>query len=271
VFILIAGWRLGRRTVDTLTDTAPEGAAARVSEIARHVGGVVAIDRVRARSVGPTLFVDLVVAVSRTLPLDRVAEIKTALTRAIRGELPEAEVDVATEPRALSDESVLERVMVIARNRALAVHHVTVHAIGGRLSISLDLEVDGSLSLAAAHDIADGLEVALREELGPEVEVETHIEPLQMRGLAGRDAPDERVAAVREALTAIAANIAFIGQIHDVRVRETAEGEIVNFHCRVDPMLGVLDVHEKVDDVERALRRKFPTIKRVIGHAEPRR
>ena len=30
-------------------------------------------------------------------------------------------------------------------------------------------------------------------------------------------------------------------------------------------------VHEKVDDVERALRRKFPTIKRVIGHAEPRR
>ncbi len=64
-----------------------------------------------------------------------------------------------------------------------------------------------SLSLGAAHDIADGLEAALREELGPEVEVETHIEPLQMRGLAGRDAPDERVAAVRDALSDIAANI----------------------------------------------------------------
>ena len=75
---------------------------------------------------------------------------------------------------------------------------------------------------------------------------------------------------MREALTAIAANIAFVGQIHDVRVRETADGEIVNFHCRVDPMLTVQDVHEKVDEVERALRRKFPTIKRVIGHAEPR-
>ena len=269
VFITIAGWRLGRRTVETLTDTAPEGAAARISEIARHVSGVVAIERVRARSVGPALFVDLVVAVSRTLPLDRVTEIKTALTQAIRAELPEAEVDVATEPRALSDETVLERVMVIARNRALAVHHVTVHSIGGRLSISLDLEVDGHLSLATAHDIADGLEMAPREELGPEVEVETHIEPLQMWGLAGRDAPNERVVAVRDALREIAANIAFVGQIHDVRVRETAGGEIVNFHCRVDPMLTVQDVHERVDDVERALRRKFPTIKRVIGHAEP--
>jgi cation diffusion facilitator family transporter len=269
VFIVVAGWRLGRRTIETLTDTAPEGAAERISAIVRRVGGVVAIERVRARSVGPTLFVDLVVAVSRTLPLDRVAAIKTALAQAIRAEMPEAEVDVATEPRALSDETVLERVMVIARNRALAVHHVTVHAFGGRLSVSLDLEVDGSLSLAAAHEIADGLEAAVRTELGTEVEVETHIEPLQTRGLAGRDAPNERVAAVRRALTAIAANIASVGQIHDVRVRETADGEIVNFHCRVDPMLTVQDVHERVDDVERALRRDFPTIKRVIGHAEP--
>jgi divalent metal cation (Fe/Co/Zn/Cd) transporter len=54
-----------------------------------------------------------------------------------------------------------------------------------------------------------------------------------------------------------------------VRVRETANGEIVNFHCRVGPALTVQAVHERVDDVERALRRQFPSIQRVIGHAEP--
>lgn len=271
VVILIAGWRLGRRTIETLTDTAPEGASARISDLAARISGVVAVERVRARSVGPALFVDLVVAVSRTLPLDRVAAIKAAVENAIRAAMPEAEVDVVTQPRALDDETVLERVMVIARNRALAIHHVTVHAIGGRLSISLDLEVDGALSLGRAHEIADALEAAVRAELGPEVEVETHIEPLQTRGLAGRDAPHERVVAIRDALTEIAANDAFVGQVHDVRVRETADGEVVNFHCRVDPTLTVHDVHERVDEVERALRRKFSTIKRVIGHAEPRR
>ena len=185
--------------------------------------------------------------------------------------MPEAEVDVVTQPRALDDETVLERVMVIARNNALAVHHVTVHAIGGRLAVAFDLEVDDRLSLAKAHEIADGLEAAVRAELGPDVEVETHIEPLQVGGLPGRDAPSERVAAVRDALTEIAANVAFVGQIHDVRVRETADGEMVNFHCRVDPQLTVHDVHERVDEVERGVRRKFPSIKRVIGHAEPRR
>jgi cation diffusion facilitator family transporter len=270
VFILIAGWRLGRRTIETLTDTAPEGAADRIRAAAESVRGVVAVERVRARAAGPTAFVDPMVAVSRTLPLDRVAEIKTQVAAAIKKEMPEAEVDVTTEPRALDDETVLERVMVIARNQALAVHHVIVHAIGGRLSVSLDLEVDGALSLEQAHTIADGLEAAVREELGPTVEVETHIEPLQIRGLSGRDAPAEHIVAVQDALVEAARSIAFLGEVHDVRVRETADGEIVNFHCRVDPALTVQDVHEKVDEVERALRHRYPSIKRVIGHAEPR-
>jgi divalent metal cation (Fe/Co/Zn/Cd) transporter len=160
--------------------------------------------------------------------------------------------------------------MVIARNRALAVHHVTVHDIRGQLAVALDLEVDRKLTLGAAHDIADGLEAALRDELGPDVEVETHIEPLQ-QDAAGREAPPERVKAVQMTLAEIAAEVGVITEVHNVRVRETDEGEIVNFHCRVDPALTVQAVHEKVDELERALRRRSPSIKRVIGHAEPRR
>ncbi len=271
VFICIAGWRLGRRTIDTLTDTAPVGVSERIAAIARTVPGVVAVERVRARPAGAVLFVELGVGVSRTLPLDRVATIKERTTRAIRADLPEAEVTITTEPRALDDETVRERVMLIARNRGLAVHHVAVQAIGDRLSVSVDLEVEGTLPLAAAHDIASRLEGSIREELGPEVEVETHIEPLPAAVVAGRDASAARVSEIGAALTALASGISGLGEMHDVRVRETADGEIVNFHCRVDPALSVSAAHDLVDTVERGLRRRFPTIGRVIGHAEPRR
>jgi cation diffusion facilitator family transporter len=219
VFICIAGWRLGRRTIDTLTDT---------------------------------------------------AAIKDRLTRAVRAELPHAEVTITTEPRALDDETVRERVMMIARNRGLAIHHVAVQAIAGRLAISVDLEVEGAMALNAAHEVASGLEEAMREELGPDVEVETHIEPLPADVLPGRDASAARITEVREALSALAAEIAALGEVHDVRVRETKDGEIVNFHCQVDPALSVGAVHDMVDALERRLRRRFPTIQRVIGHAEPR-
>jgi cation diffusion facilitator family transporter len=271
VFICIAGWRLGRRTIATLTDAAPAGVSERMAAIARQIPGIVGVERVRARPAGAVLFVDLGVGVSRTLPLDRVSAITERLTRAIRAEIPQAEITITTEPRALDDETVRERVMMIARNRGVAIHHVAVQTISGHLSVSADLEIEGTLPLAAAHDIASGLEEAVRDELGPDVEVETHIEPLPADVLAGRDAPAARIAEVREALAARAGELAGLDEVHDVRVRETGDGEIVNFHCRVDPALSVRAVHDLVDAVEHGLRRRFPTIARVIGHAEPRR
>ncbi len=269
-FICIAGWRLGRRTIDTLTDTAPAGASERVAAIARRVPGVVAVESVRARPAGAVLFVELGVGVSRTLPLDRVTAIKERLTRAIAAEMPEAEVTIITEPHALDDETVRERVMLIARNMGLAVHHIAIQTIAGRLSVSTDLEVDGTLPLATAHEIASRLEQAIGEELGPDVEVETHIEPLPATLLAGQDATPERIGEIGAALGALAGEIPGIGEIHDVRVRETADGEIVNFHCHVDSALSVRTVHDLVDAAERGLRRRFTGIARVIGHAEPR-
>jgi cation diffusion facilitator family transporter len=271
VFICIAGWRLGRRTIDTLTDTAPAGVSERVAAIARHVPGVVAVERVRARPAGAVLFVDLGVGVSRTLPLERVAAIKERLTREIRAELPEAELTITTEPRALDNETVRERVTLIARNSGLAVHHVAVQRIADRLSVSTDLEVEGTLPLAAAHDIASRLEEAIRDELGPAVEVETHIEPLPAVMLAGRDAAAARIDEIGGVLAALASEIPGLGEVHDVRVRETTDGEIVNFHCQVEPTLSVSAVHDLVDAIERQLRRRFPGITRVIGHAEPQR
>jgi divalent metal cation (Fe/Co/Zn/Cd) transporter len=270
LFVCLAGWRLGRRTIETLTDTAPVGAAETVIRAASGVRGVIALDRVRVRPSGDKVFVEVMAAVSRTLPLARVEALQADVADAIRADLPRSEVVVTITPRALDTETIQERVMVIARNLGQAVHHVTVHDIRGRLSVSLDLEVDRKLALGAAHEVADQLEAALRDELGPAVEVETHIEPLQQEAL-GREAPPERVNAVQMALAEIAADGGTVRDIHNVRVRETDDGEIVNFHCRVDPALSVQTVHEKVDEVERALRRRSPAIKRVIGHAEPQR
>lgn len=270
VFVCLAGWRLGRRTIDTLLDTAPTGVTKRLNALASRVPGVSEVERLRARRVGNQLFADMNIVVSRTLPMDRVNAVKEAILGAARREMPDAEISITTEPRALDDETVMERVTVIARNRGLLVHHVTVHAIGPKLSVSLDLEVDGAMSLRAAHDIADGLEDAIADELGTDVEVETHIEPLQPMSIGGRDAASDKQTRIQSALADLAKAHPILREIHDVRVRETDDGEIVNFHCRADARQSVTTVHEQVDELERALRRLFPTIKRVIGHTEPK-
>jgi len=271
VLVCVAGWRLGHRTILTLTDTAPKGAAETITHVVGMVPGVVAVEQVRARDAGDRTFVDVTVAVNRALPLERVAEIKAAVMAAVAANMPRTETSVTTDPIAIDDETIVDRIMVIARNRALAVHHVTVHSLKDKLAVALDLEVDGKLTLAEAHDIADGLEAAIAGELGDNVEVETHIEPLQPSDLSGRDAMPERVVAVETTLRELAAADKALRNIHDVRVRETDDGEIVNFHCDVDAEMTVLAVHDKVDALERALKEHSSLIKRVIGHAEPMR
>jgi cation diffusion facilitator family transporter len=269
LFVLLAGWRLGRRNVATLTDTAPPGAAESITAAADSIPGVISVERVRVRPVGDKLFVDLGVGVSRTLPLDRVTLLKDEVIKAVQRAQPAAEVVLTTEARALDNETVVDRIMVIARNQAVAVHHVTVHSIDGRLAVAVDLEVEGKLKLGQAHEIATTLEEAVTRELGPEVEVDTHIEPMQVDDLAGHDAGPGRVREVQDMLRQIAAETGAVRDVHDVRVRRADDGEIVNFHCYADPELTVQAVHENVDMVERALRQRMPEIKRVIGHAEP--
>jgi cation diffusion facilitator family transporter len=268
VMIALLGLRLARSTVETLLDRAPEGAAERATAAIRTVPGVVDVERLRVRMVGSTHFIDAIVQVPRTYPIDRVEEIKRRAQQAVAKALGDADLTFTAVPVARDNESVRERVMVIARNAGLAVHHVTVHDLGGKLTVSIDLEVDGDMALTAAHAIAHELERNIRDEFGEDVEVDTHIEPLEPELPVGADAAPDRVEAIKTALSRFAADSA-IHDIHSVRVRDTDAGEIVNFHCRAAPSMSVIKVHENVDEIERALRRAFPTVKRVISHAEP--
>ncbi len=270
IMIALLGLRMARSTVETLLDRAPEGVPETTADAIRAVPGVVDIERLRVRMVGPTYFIDTIAKVPRTYPIDRVEEIKRKAQAAVSEALGDADLTFAAIPVALNDESVRERIMVIARNSGLAVHHVTVHDLGGKLIVSIDLEVDGEMALAAAHDIAQSLEQNIENEFGADVEIDTHIEPLEPELPHGTDAAPERVETIRAALARFAADSS-IHDIHNVRVRDTDAGEIVNFHCRAAPSMSVIKVHETVDDIERALRRAFPTVKRVISHAEPPR
>ncbi|MGH6766981.1 MAG: cation-efflux pump [Bradyrhizobium sp.] len=270
VVISALGLRLARSTVETLLDQAPAGVSEKAAAAIRAVPGVVDVERLRARMVGPTHFIDAVVQVPRTYPIDRIDEIKRRAQAAVTDALDDADLTFTAVPVARNNESLRERIMVIARNSGLAIHHVTVHDLGGKLTVSIDLEVDGGMALAAAHEIAQDLERSIREEFGDDVEVDTHIEPLEPELPLGTDAAPYRIDAIRTALSGFATDGA-IHDIHNVRVRDTDAGEIVNFHCRASPSMSVIRVHESVDEIERALRRAFPTVKRVISHAEPAR
>lgn len=57
-------------------------------------------------------------------------------------------------------------------------HRVRVRMIGGMYMIDLDVEVDGEMRLADAHDVAEEVEKSIRHELGSVYDIVVHVEPL---------------------------------------------------------------------------------------------
>ena len=269
VFIAVAGWRLGRRTIDTLMDAAPKGLANKVRALAEATPGVVAVENVRLRPTGDGVGGEITIAVPRSLPLERVSVVKDAVMRSLAREVPDIGLTIQTVPRALDTESMRERVLLLAARRRTAIHHVVVQQLGEGVAISLDLELDGQMTLDTAHGLATDLESAIRHEFGFAIEVDTHIEPSYADELAGADATDAQMRDIVDHLRALSSTSPIVRDIHNVRARSGPRGLIVNYHCRVDPELTVSETHDAVDAMDRRLRAFIPDVARIVGHAEP--
>jgi len=269
VFISVSGYRLGQSTVDALLDAAPQGLADDVRRTLGEVGGVEGVDYLRLRRIGPATVGELGLYVSRTLPLEGVEAIRERTRAALARKWPRMKLTIAANPLALDDETVLERVQLIAARRRLFVHHVTIQRVGERVAVTLDLEVDGKMTLRAAHEVASRLEQEIQDDFEGAVEVDTHIEPIEGRELKGEDADAALIAAVAACLSARAANAKLLCDVHHVRMRRAGDVYYGVFHCRAEPGASVEAVHAEVDALERAVRAEFPMLSRIIGHAEP--
>ena len=158
IFIALSCFRLGRHTIDALVDTAPKGLADSVAKAIRAVPGVAAIDAIRLRPSGMARFsAKSAYSFRERCRSSAVAAIKDDVIRRIGAEWPEAALTVTANPRALDDESLLERVQLIATRLRLAVHHITIQEVDARKCVSLDMEVDGRMGLGDAHELATRL------------------------------------------------------------------------------------------------------------------
>lgn len=269
-FVCLAGWRLGKRTIDVLIDTAPEGVAERVEELAAATQGVARVGHVRARPAGATVFVEAVVKVSRGLSLDKVQAVRDGVRDAIRQEMPEIDPLVVAEPLTLDDEDVAETVRVAAANLGHSVHDIGFYTLGDRRHVGFDLEVDEALSVADAHDIASTLENTLANELGADIGIDIHIDPRRNHVADGEKLSEEESATIFAAIRESVAVHAMAGGVHHFFAQRGPDGIYIAFHCVFPGSASVKAVHDVTAWIERDLRSRLANVSRVVVHAEPR-
>jgi cation diffusion facilitator family transporter len=260
--------KMGRSSIDTLMDRAPAGSTARIEQIAASVEGVEEVRRVRVRYVGGEPQTDVVIAISRLVPLERAHDVTEEVERLISQEEPGADVVVHVEP--LADEKlVTQQVEAVALRQPVVteVHNISVTSHPEGDHITLHAKFPADMDLEHAHSLADQLEKEIMAEIPGASRVDTHMEPL-VEGAIGEDVTKDH-AFLAKWTRDLAQRQPEVYDCHEVLISETDGGLAIVMHCEAAPQLSVTAVHDASTRIEDATHLQWPEVKRVTVHFEP--
>ena len=265
--VLVAAVNLMRGNVNVLMDVAPAEAEDAARRAIEAILPAVELRRLRMRQAAGRHFADVVIGVNFDAAVGQGHAVADAVERAVQSALPEADVVVHVEPR--DEAAVRERAHAAALGvrRVREVHNVSVLSVGSATELSLHIKLPGELSLDEAHDIAEEVELAIRDAV-PEIDaVQTHLEPLteEVEGtrVRARDAADDYdvvTRIVREATGAEPAELRFL---------HTDEGLVAYLTLHLTGGTVLADAHLQASRIEEQIRRERPEISDVIVHTEP--
>lgn len=270
IFVAVAGYRLGKRTIDVLVDTTPHGIPEQAAAVAKAVEGVAGVDRVRVRPTGTGVHIEMAIQVSRTHSLSRAQDIVRKVEQALERHIPGTDAVIRAVSVQLDSETIIETVRALAARNGLDVHDVVVDSLDGKQFLSYDLEVPDTLTVGEAHDVADRFEGAVKREVGGDIQLNSHIDPMKKEAILSSNVTAAEMERVMAVVNEVDAEVGEISEPHDVLVRKIGDKFFVSLHCLApadDPMV---TVHNAASRFEYLMRDKLADIKRVVIHVEPK-
>jgi cation diffusion facilitator family transporter len=268
IIVFFVSYRLGKRTIDVLLDSAPDGIKDKIVAAADEVEGVLNPGHVRLRRSGPRIFVDMTIEVDRNLSFERTHAIAEGVEARIQALIPGADVVIHTDPRETERENMARRIRAIAERNQIPVHNISVHEDNGEVHVDLHIEVDDHLLLHQAHELASHIEQDLRADIPRIARVNTHIESRGTGVGSGRDVTAEEGPVV-ERVKRITDGIVGRECCHNILIRRQGDRLSVSLHCGFDPNLPVIEAHRLSSCIEEALKQEVPAIDQVLVHTEP--
>lgn len=265
--IFTAAARLVYENSRVLMDTTPVEAQAE-AEAAIHALDDVELRQLRLRESGGHYFADATIGAAPDQALVASHRVADRVEVAVRRALPDADVVVHVEPlREGLDLRARALAIALAEPAVQEAHDLAIYRHDGRCGVSMHLKLDAATPLAAAHEVAERIEAALRREAEVD-DVQTHLEPLEEPLTARADDDDPaagRIAALVEERTG--------KPPRRLRLLATEVGLVVFVDVVARPEATLEAAHDMARRLEQEIRRNRPEgsarIVDVVVHTEP--
>ena len=274
VVILFVSYKLARRSYDFLVDSAPEGVKDVVIKTCSNIPGVVDCSRVRARTSGPDLFVDVIVAVDESVTTGEAHIITDSIESSLAGLAPRVDVVVHVEPAKMEASeylkmSMYEQLQVLARREPniLSVHNIRIFTFRKQIEIAADIEMSVDLTLEEAHRISDQFEEEIKKTDSRIKTVVLHLETAAIESKAV-DITGKSKALV-EQVHSLVRRVAPEVMCSNVTVRKEETGVSLLIHCSADGSISLRESHEISEAIEKSIMESISEVSDIFVHIEP--
>jgi len=144
--------------------------------------------------------------------------------------------------------------------QVLDVHDLIVHYYGRRMILSLAIEVEESLSLKAAHALAEQVEASLDRKFHAYTTV--HCDPV--------DPENPEIIKMQRWLKLWIKKCRNHISFHNLKLTEKSRQRAVSIDLSVDPQMNGDEINLFKDQLRKAMMNRFPELTSVVTHIEPR-
>lgn len=268
IFVGLAGYRLGKSTIDTLIDKAPNGIYEEVENIIKENTEILDIERMRIRHSGSHTHIELTLLINRKLSTEKTKEISNNIEFKIKENIKDADLIIHTKPVKITEETIVDHIQILAAKNNVFIHDIIVDVLNNKKYVSYDLELPEKLTIKEAHEIATNFENEIKKEIDENIELNSHIEPLKQDYTISHDANNNEVNEILNAIKEINSDVKELKEPHNILVRKIDNKKIISFHCFADEDKSLEEIHNYTVKYEYLMKEKIKDVKRTIIHVE---
>ncbi|MDQ3020251.1 MAG: cation-efflux pump [Bacteroidota bacterium] len=270
--IIYLGYKLSKKSIDSLMDRVPAGLYEKVKYETLLIKGVEGIQSFRIRSSGSKIYIDMTILISRLVPFSKVHDIMDGVEKKIHEVIENADVVIHSEPVETKDETINDKIRMIVNEFGLKCHDIYSHKIDNEIYSELHIEVDNTNDLTKAHNMITEIEERIKKKIDVISHLKIHIDEPSEIVFDTRDITKVSNEIVREVKN-ILEECEDVISSNDIQVISTNGKIRISMNCLFNYIHSFDEVHDIVTVLESKiylnLKENYPKLTNVIIHAEP--
>jgi cation diffusion facilitator family transporter len=273
ILVIVVSVKLGKRTIDVLLDTAPQGMITNIIHEVNGVNGVLEVAGVRVRPSGPNFFIDLDIGLNRNESHRVIHSIVNEVRERIKHRFPNSDIMISTFPIdicASRDREVYQTVKKVVDGfpNCTNIHNIHVYEVNHEKFIAIHLEVKEKMCVKESHELSHEISELVQQRLPDVRDVSVNFEYVNPQYIVADDITDQSEGLLHQIDALINQDPEQVS-CHDVRIYRRENKLTLFLHCEMNEEYPSDTIESISKELIAKLRNQIDNIENIHLHVEP--